>query len=453
MRGRPAQVLISALIALVAALSPGAPATAAPDRGPAQAQAQATAGRIVYVCGMDLCAVDPDSGASARITSDSAGYQHPSVSLDGNRIAAARGWDVIAGPYGSNLPEQWATGVEGLNEVAISPDGSAVAATFWYTKLELRYTYVCGGMCLQVVHYRAARYWPSAGATPVNHSGTTGVGFLGSGLVSRDLGEGDFGPEEQLCVVANPTDDADTCVTRVREPSPQAPGGRDVVFSHPTGSPDGTLVAAALGLQPEAAGALADNPVGEEQVVNVYDAASGAKITQVGEGLNPSFSPDGTRIVFQGRDGWLYVVGAQGGTPRQLVQGTQPTWGGGSITAPVTAPPPVEAAPVEAGTVKVGRKPLKAKGKKLTVKVACPASAEAGCAGLAQLRTQKKDRALSKARSYRMAAGRTTKVKLTLTRKGLNALPKGKVRKARITLTTEGADKPTVRKKVKVRRR
>ena len=36
---------------------------------------------------------------------------------------------VCAGPNGSGLTETWATNVEGLNDLAISPDGKAVAAS------------------------------------------------------------------------------------------------------------------------------------------------------------------------------------------------------------------------------------------------------------------------------------------------------------------------------------
>ena len=143
--------------------------------------------RIVYVCGKDLCTVDPATKAKSRLTKDGAGYGYPSVSLDGHRLAVLRGANVVAGEVGAD-PSQDFGAIRGLKDVAITPDGAAVATSYWYSedKLVYRYRYTCGGACLvlETVYTSGASYSPSPGTEGSALQGTSGVGFLGGALLS-----------------------------------------------------------------------------------------------------------------------------------------------------------------------------------------------------------------------------------------------------------------------------
>lgn len=449
-------VAAAALTSVAAALSlVTATQTSATAGPPALAAPAAT--QIVYTCGANLCTVDPVTGVSRALTSDGAGYTRPSISLDGSRIAAIRGSSVVAGAYGSGLPEVWDANVEGVNDVAISPDGSTVAASYWYTRLEWRYEYVCGGMCLKLIHYNGVRRWPSAGAPPASHKGSSGVGFLTTSLLSRGFHAGTWNPAtqriegslEQVCVVADPADDAATCDPRVNEPDTDAATGREVHLSDMTGSPDGRLIASVVGVVPEADGAITDNPTGESPVIRVYDAATGALVAQVpGNGLSPSFSPDSSQLTYQGTDGSIYVVGARGGEPRKLVAGSYPSWGGGSATAPSPTPGPQPGAS-RVGQVKSGKSPVDVRKRTVKLRIACPASSD-GCQGTARIRVGKKP--ITKPRSYSVPAGKSSVVKLKVTKKGLRKI-KGKPTEATAELTAPGAKKPAVTKKIRLRRR
>lgn len=409
--------------------------------------------KIVYACGDNLCAVDPASGKSTQLTNDGAGYTRPSISRDGRRVAAMRGSAVVAGPYGSGLPETWATHVEGLNDVAISPDGASVAASHWYTRLEIVYSYPCGA-CLELVHYNASQLWTAAGGVPAGHTGSAGVGFLGGALLSTTYQLGTWnsttkkfeGSMEQICAVSNPADDAAACGLKVNEPDLDAQG-RNVNITDPTGSPDGTLIAAVVGVEPEAAGGVVDNPTGESPVVKVYDAASGAFIAQLpGNGTNPTFSPDSTQIAYEGTDGVIYVVGARGGTPRKLVAGRQPSWGGGSIESAV---------PGGTGVGAVASKRATWSGRVVSVTLSCPKKSSGACKGTARVRVGKK--LITGKRAYSVAPGRKSAVKIKLTAKGrrvlVRALKKRRSVSGRVDLSAPRSTAVAAKAKVSIRRR
>lgn len=385
--------------------------------------------RIVYVCGQNLCAIDPDTGTRAPITTDNRGYGSPSITTDGTRLAASSGFAVVAGPFGTNLPETWQSHAEGLNDVAIAPDGRGVAHTYWYTKLELVYQYSCGGLCTQVVHYNAARFQTAAGEAGAGHTGSSGVGFLRTALLSTDSDIGTWdsaqrayvGGTERVCVVAAPADDAAKCEPRILEPSPATPGAARINFTDPEGSPDGALVAVTAGTVPAATGALVDNPTGENPAVLVYDAASGAKVATFPNATNPAFSPDSRQLAYAGTDGTIHVAPARGGAPRALVAGDAPTWG---------------AAPAQMRVARAARLRVTAAGAG-PLRVTCPPATANGCAGTVEAVTTAKlrrpgARSGAKAKrtvaraAYRVAAGRTASVRLRPT-----ALGRGYLRAAR----------------------
>ncbi len=85
----------------------------------------------------------------------------------------------------------------------------------------------------------------------------------------------------------------------------------------PVGSPNGRFVAATRAPVKGFTGEIA-----------IYDSTTGARVRSVTSGARdsqPSWSPDGTRIVFT-RGGSLYVVPAAVGAARKIVAGAQPIW-------------------------------------------------------------------------------------------------------------------------------
>ena len=79
--------------------------------------ASASASRIVFHCAPDLCVVNPETGASQRLTTDGAAnpYRFPSISRNGLKVAALRANDVMVGDYGTNLTQRW-TGGRDIND-------------------------------------------------------------------------------------------------------------------------------------------------------------------------------------------------------------------------------------------------------------------------------------------------------------------------------------------------
>jgi streptogramin lyase len=109
--------------------------------------------------------------------------------------------------------------------------------------------------------------------------------------------------------------------------------------------------------------------------------------------------------------------------------------------------------PVEPGSFKGGKKPLRVRHGRVSVPLACPASATAGCAGTAVLVARKgKHPALTKVGSYALVVGASGKVKLKFSKKGLKAVPSRRTTKLRLELFAQGATAPAVVQVVKVRR-
>lgn len=336
----------------------------------ASATAQTTPPRpskIVYVCGTNLCSVDPVSRTTTRITTDNAGYSMPAVSADGRRVAALRGRVIRAGRYGTNLPETWSGVIRGVNGLAMSPNGSQIAASYWYTELtnKLVYRWYCNGLCLDLVleHRNGVQVYTRPKTMTVQR-GSAGAGYLGPRLLSTDSDSGEWNSElreyvggtESVCSIAAPAAKTTTCTPRAVLPSPPVPGGRDIQMSDPAGSPDGRRIAVVVGDVWEETGKIVDRPSGENPRIAVFDARTGARITVIPNGTRPSFSPDGRRIVFEGTDGRIRVAPSTGGAARVLVAGKQPVWASGPIVAaPTTTAPARVRANASAVTVRCAR--------------------------------------------------------------------------------------------------
>ncbi len=285
--------------------------------------AGAEASKIVYTCAPDLCAVDPESGASSPITTDgaSAAYRYPSISRAGNRLAAARASDVVVGAYGADLTEVWG-GTRDMNDVAISPDGSAIGESHSY--VETRYGCPLTGGCLELVD-RSKTFFqvgPDPGTPFESFPGGGGVGFLGAGaLLSSYYTLDDDNPLQNerhtICVAADPTAIDPPCEPRIISP---------LTLFAPAGSPDGRLIAVSAA---DASGMSS---------VDLHDAGTGALVRRLAEaGSEPAFSPDGREVAYAGAGGWIYLVPTRGGAARRLVKGLSPTWGAGFGPGPTLA--------------------------------------------------------------------------------------------------------------------
>jgi hypothetical protein len=383
--------------------------------GPIVAGAQAS--RIVYVCEPNLCAVDPATGVTSPLTTDGTTekpYRDPSASADGTRLAASRGQDVLVGAYGGNLTERW-NGSRGLNDVALSPDGAAVAESHSYVEPVNRVMcYPFSGCQLELVlEDRSAASYSRGVAGEGNtkgFSGGAGVGFLGNGaLLSSYYTLG--GDTHTVCVIATPDTPSDPeCAVKAAEAG--------ATLSWPDGSPDSTLIAAAKGPNE------GDGP----SVVNLYDAATGAFVRELAGGTAPDFSPDGKAIAFQAADESIAVVSTAGGEPRRLVPGTMPTWSAGAGPGP-----------------HLGASRLRyAKGR---IPVAIRCEGRARCTGA--VRISKGGRTLGK-RSYRIAGGRSARVLVRLTARGRRAIAKSRRHRVVVRLAPRGGT-PT-RTKLALRR-
>ncbi|MDO8188955.1 hypothetical protein Q5424_20100 [Conexibacter sp. JD483] len=393
------RLLIRPLLAAVAIALLAAAATSA--------RSEAATSKIVYACRPQLCVVDPATGISSPLTtdgSDDSPYYDPSLSADGTRMAARRHNDVLVGAASGNLAESWGGAPQGTNDVALSPDGSAVAESHTYVQNVNRL--VCSpfsGCSLQLVlQDMSGTTWSRgvAGRGPTRgFSGGGGVGFLGTGqlLISYYTISEDA---HKVCVVATPETPADPpCGATAREVG--------ATLSWPEGSRDGKLIAAAKG---PARG-------GGPSSVALYDAASGAFLRTVATGTAPAFSPDGATIAYQSADGWIELVPTAGGAARRLVRGTMPTWSAGSGPGPRLSAARLG---VARGRVAV---PLRCDGR-------------AACAG--RLRVTK-GRVTVASGSYRVAGGRSAKIALKLSKRGQALLARKRSQQVAVTLTPRGA--------------
>ncbi len=348
----------------------------------------AVADRIVYRCGEDLCAVQPDSGVTTKLTSDGASmaYRYPSITRDGRTVAAARSNDVMAGAYGTNLTTRVA-GTRDMNAVAIAPDGSGVAESHSY--VATRFGCPLTGGCLELVDESDTFFVPGGTSERRRFPGGGGVGFLGPNTLISSF----YTLDDRLHKV---------CVT-----APGANGECAIRFTSPTaltglsGSPDGRLVSAAVA-------------VGADQGarVTVFDAATGAPVRDLGPGSSTSFAPDGRRLAFATPDGWIATVPVTGGAVKRLVQGQTPAWGGGVGPGP-----------------EVASKALRLRSRRVPVQVRC--GGPATCRGTVRL--AKGSRTLGR-RGYRIAAGRSVSVAVTPTASGRRTIARSRAQRVTVQL-------------------
>lgn len=152
---------------------------------------------------------------------------------------------------------------------------------------------------------------------------------------------------------------------------------------------------------------------------------------------------DNADVAF-GPSGAMYVSGYLASLTRGIAK-----YG---IAAPSTPTPPSnpsDPGASQVGQIKVSKKPVKVRKRTVSLRVVCPESATEGCRGVARIRVGKK--AITTKRGYSVTSGKTAQVKLKVTRKGMRKV-KRKPTVAMAELSAPGATKPSVTKKIKIRR-
>jgi virginiamycin B lyase len=197
--------------------------------------------------------------------------------------------------------------------------------------------------------------------------------------------------------------------------------------------------------------------IGADDAIGHISPAGRGAITKVG-----NYRP---RTMTFGVDGAVWFADRESNAIVRVttdeLQTTNIDPGEGSVLVDNPTTPP---APVQAGALVTGKKPVKVKKLKLPVTVSCPATATSGCSGKAVVRTAKKvvkpgsskgkklRRVVSRTVSYSLTAGQRQTLKLKLTSPGKRLVPQGTIVKLRAELTTAGAKKPSVTATFRARR-
>lgn len=290
------------------------------------AAGSASASYIVYVCGANLCEVNPDGTGQRALTTDGGGaagsYSTPSLSRDGTLLAFDKGNTA----YVMTMPGGTLTTLNSGSVLAtfIRPDGGQVA----FIKDESE----------SIAYLHTVNPDGSLFSTPEESGYVQTAGWLGGTLV-RDGNSnaahacsppGGNCAAHSICPANN-----HTCGSPSHDENLADDPLRDLY--DPAGSPDGSKLAVMAVPYPE--GSAHPSPTGG--VIALYNASTAEHITDLtsgGEDSGPAWSPDGSAVAFTRGSSSIYTVPAGGGAPNLLVNGgSQPTWGGGpgnTLSAP-----------------------------------------------------------------------------------------------------------------------
>jgi hypothetical protein len=271
--------------------------------------APAAASTLVYQCGPGVCAIDPDAGGAPRtLTPDGtvAGITRDGVTaswVDANRV-------LVQAPVAGGTPTPVYTKSIGF-QPNMSPDGTQYL--WWQLGPS-----VLGGFG-DVYIYRSVVGTDDSQGVSVCVSCVTSHGWIGANTPIAAFPLGESSPSEICRIESGP---GSSCVQKLAS---EPRGG----VGFPTGSPDGTQIAAALAVGKE---------TGTEGAIVLYSTATGAAIADVTPGpadTSPTWSPDGKRLAFDRGENEIVVRDLASGAERVVANGHTAFWGG--PTTPPTA--------------------------------------------------------------------------------------------------------------------
>jgi hypothetical protein len=299
---------------------------------------------IVYVCGNDLCKINPAGGPAVPLTTDgtaAAPYRRPSLSRDGTKLAFLHGptgstqsvdgiyvADANAANRRGPFKNQGADTTPPASLLVMKPDGSRVAYTHIYTTYNTS-TYQ------NEVHSDLESFASDGSDQQWIECCSYSVGFGADGSYLGTDNRATTSDAVAICLLSPPsgprTNDA-RCVRYVA-----ADPARDLFQS--SVSPDGSVIVAE---------SCAKGNCSSDSRIESFTYATGAPrgfLTAGPTDGDPAFSPAGDRVVFsRGKD--LYTIAAAGpaGSEAKLVSGgSAPTWAqapGGSGSPGPTLPTP-----------------------------------------------------------------------------------------------------------------
>jgi Tol biopolymer transport system component len=251
---------------------------------------------------VDLCELAPEGGRRKRLTTDGhrrpGAYSSPSLTRDGQRLAYVRGGRAFVAQRNVSQSQRVSNRAS-VEDVAISADGRNVA----FVRVRFR--------CPD--DPRMLR--------PCDLTETIFVRDLPTGTERRlrigSARDPEWDDEHVLVVL----DEAEGSIWAVdphgRDPAKRLLHNPDRRFSDPVLSPDGKRLAV-VELTPEGPNRIAIYALGAPRPPRYV---SGSRLDR-----SPSWSPDGTRLVFS-RDGVLHTVSAAGDRPTSLgARGLEPVW-------------------------------------------------------------------------------------------------------------------------------
>jgi len=324
----------------------------------ALAAGSASASYIVYVCGANLCEVNPDGTGQRALMADGGGaagsYSTPSLSRDGTLLAFDEGNTA----YAMTMPGGSRTTLSSGSVLAtfMRPDGGQVAfikdVTEGLQSVPFLFTVNADGSSLSAP--QEARFALTGGwsGTTLLRDGYSNTAHACSPPAGNCAARSICPAENHAC--GAPTENPNVADDPLRD------------LGDPAGSPDGSKVAVMAVPYPE--GSPHASPTGG--AIALYNASTGAHLSDVTSGnedAGPAWSPDGSAIAFTRGSSAIYTVPAAGGAPSLLLTGgIQPTWGGGpgdtlsaSGSTPVSTTPGPSAAQAAAqaaaGTVAAKR--------------------------------------------------------------------------------------------------
>ncbi len=291
------------------------------------AASSASASSIVYVCGPNLCRIDPAKPRKVtHLTRDGVAkgpvYGSPSLSTKGKRLTFVKGNRLYVA-QGNATHARRVDEPAGTALTWMRPDGTQVVyIRSVNTIISPGFTYpFYSPPVYGLVPFLFVR--PAAGGKAQTIArDTTSAGWLRDRVVFPHAVAGSGPRPDELCVLAPPG--ANELCERAVATDPQ-----QRTLSNPAASADGRYLVAVA--EPFSADPGFDQKFAAS--IALFNPATGEFLRDLTTGhadRDPAFSPDGKQVAFT-RDDGLYVVNVSGAAkPRLLRHGVrEPTWGTG----------------------------------------------------------------------------------------------------------------------------